>query len=108
MKRIAVDIGGTFTDLIYVDDETGEFKLDKVRTTPQQPEKAVLESIQRTGIDIGKVSIFIHLTSSSETVMQFRFLWIYLMSFAVFLDDFRSINCIMFTKESTDLLKVPQ
>jgi N-methylhydantoinase A/oxoprolinase/acetone carboxylase beta subunit len=28
MKRIAVDIGGTFTDIVYVDDETrGELSI---------------------------------------------------------------------------------
>lgn len=71
MKRIAVDIGGTFTDLIYVDDETAEMKFDKVKSSPQQPEKAVLESIKRTGIDVPSVSIFIHGTTTAlNTLLQ--------------------------------------
>jgi N-methylhydantoinase A len=39
--RAAVDIGGTFTDLILVDPETGQFTIDKALTTPQDPSLAV-------------------------------------------------------------------
>ena len=32
--RVATDIGGTFTDLIYLDEATEEVGLTKVSTTP--------------------------------------------------------------------------
>jgi hypothetical protein len=32
--RIASDIGGTFTDLVYLDEQTGEVKTTKASTTP--------------------------------------------------------------------------
>ena len=32
--RAGVDIGGTFTDLIVIDDATGELTVGKVLTTP--------------------------------------------------------------------------
>ena len=32
--RVATDIGGTFTDLIYLDEATGEVGLTKASTTP--------------------------------------------------------------------------
>ncbi|HET6315879.1 MAG TPA: hydantoinase/oxoprolinase N-terminal domain-containing protein, partial [Chloroflexota bacterium] len=32
--RAGVDIGGTFTDLIVVDDQTGAFAVGKALTTP--------------------------------------------------------------------------
>ena len=35
MKRIGVDIGGTFTDIVYFDDDSAEVIIDKVRSTPQ-------------------------------------------------------------------------
>ena len=35
--RVGVDIGGTFTDLIVVDDETGSLAVGKVLTTPGDP-----------------------------------------------------------------------
>ena len=39
--RIGVDVGGTFTDLIYYDDETGEMRVGKEPTTPAAPEQGV-------------------------------------------------------------------
>src|SRR6202521_4960290 len=39
--RVGVDIGGTFTDLILVDDVTGELTVGKVLTTPADPSAAV-------------------------------------------------------------------
>ena len=37
MKRIGVDVGGTFTDLILVDEEAGRITVDKVPSTPDDP-----------------------------------------------------------------------
>src|SRR5919198_4036803 len=39
--RIAVDVGGTFTDLIYYDDETGAVRVAKKPTTSAAPEDGV-------------------------------------------------------------------
>src|SRR5687767_9254327 len=44
--RVGVDIGGTFTDLILIDDETGELTIGKVLTTPADPSRAVAEVLQ--------------------------------------------------------------
>src|SRR5256885_11196933 len=41
--RAGVDIGGTFTDLIVIDDATGELTVGKVLTTPSDPSQAVAE-----------------------------------------------------------------
>ena len=43
--RLGCDIGGTFTDFVWIDDSTGEIKLEKVPTTPAAPEKGVLNGI---------------------------------------------------------------
>ncbi|GFN33157.1 hydantoinase/oxoprolinase family protein [Paenibacillus xylaniclasticus] len=45
MKRIGVDVGGTFTDLIYVDGET--FEVYKTSTTPHDPSIGVMEGINQ-------------------------------------------------------------
>ena len=37
MKRVGVDVGGTFTDLILVDEEEGRITVDKVPSTPDDP-----------------------------------------------------------------------
>src|SRR5438067_9497846 len=41
--RAGVDIGGTFTDLVVIDDATGELTVGKVLTTPDDPSRAVAE-----------------------------------------------------------------
>ena len=41
--RVGIDIGGTFTDLVLVDDATGAITVSKVLTTPHDPAIAVAE-----------------------------------------------------------------
>ena len=66
-RRIGVDIGGTFTDLVVFDDATGSFAVGKTLTTPHDPSQAVetlvLESLEREGIAIGSVKQLIHGTT---------------------------------------------
>jgi N-methylhydantoinase A/oxoprolinase/acetone carboxylase beta subunit len=45
VKRLGVDVGGTFTDLIYVDDEAGRILVQKVPTTPEDPSEATVQGI---------------------------------------------------------------
>ncbi|MBW7836952.1 MAG: hydantoinase/oxoprolinase family protein [Sphingomonadales bacterium] len=44
--RIGVDIGGTFTDLTFYDDETSEVRVAKVPTTPKSPEEGALNAVK--------------------------------------------------------------
>ncbi|NNG01365.1 MAG: hydantoinase/oxoprolinase family protein [Desulfobacteraceae bacterium] len=44
--RLGCDIGGTFTDFVLVNDETGEFSTNKCLTTPSDPSDAVEEGIR--------------------------------------------------------------
>jgi N-methylhydantoinase A len=66
-RRIGVDIGGTFTDLVAFDDASGSFAVGKTLTTPRDPSQAVetlvLESLEREGIAIGSVQQLIHGTT---------------------------------------------
>jgi len=47
MKRIGVDVGGTFTDLYYSDDEARTGFVEKVPSTPEDPSIAVIDGVQR-------------------------------------------------------------
>ena len=44
--RLGCDIGGTFTDFVLVNDETGEFEINKCLTTPADPSDAVEHGIR--------------------------------------------------------------
>ncbi len=44
--RLGCDIGGTFTDFVLLNDETGEIKINKCLTTPKDPSDAVEEGIK--------------------------------------------------------------
>lgn len=57
--RVATDIGGTFTDLVYVDDN-GNFGAAKAHTTPSQFEKGVMDVIEKSGVSPKSIDMFIH------------------------------------------------
>ena len=46
MKSIGVDVGGTFTDLIYFDSFNGNVGIHKVATTPDDPSLGVIKGIK--------------------------------------------------------------
>ena len=62
MKRLGVDVGGTFTDLIYIDDEGGNILIHKLASTPDDPSRGTVQGIteltERAGVtpaDLGQV-----------------------------------------------------
>ena len=65
--RIGVDIGGTFTDFVLVNDETGEVALHKQLTTPRNPEVSVVEGcgilLGNRGLDFDAVESLVHGTT---------------------------------------------
>jgi N-methylhydantoinase A len=48
--RIGIDIGGTFTDFVTFDEETGDFETYKTLSTPRDPSQAVLDGLERVRI----------------------------------------------------------
>jgi N-methylhydantoinase A len=75
--RFGVDIGGTFTDLVIQDGETGLIQTLKVPSTPDDPSEAVLNAVrlaaseQSLKIDLGEVVQLIHGTTvASNTILQ--------------------------------------
>ncbi len=65
--RLGCDIGGTFTDFVLVNDETGTFSIFKCLTTPSDPSDAVETGIRglerQTPGFMPKVAEFIHGTT---------------------------------------------
>jgi N-methylhydantoinase A len=65
--RVGVDIGGTFTDLILVDDESGTLTIGKTLTTPVDPAEAVAtvlrDALEHGDVDPGAIRTVIHGTT---------------------------------------------
>jgi N-methylhydantoinase A len=57
--RVGVDTGGTFTDLVLIDDESGARITVKVPSTPQQPAAAVFEALRRSGARPNEIGFFV-------------------------------------------------
>lgn len=73
MKRLGVDVGGTHTDLVLVDDETGRITLAKLPSTPHDPSIGTLAGVQelcaKAGIGLGEVEYFIHGTTVATNII---------------------------------------
>jgi 5-oxoprolinase (ATP-hydrolysing) len=67
MTRIGLDIGGTFTDLVLLDDATGAIRLHKVLTTPEDPAEAALSGLRdlcrAASIGLEAVHLLVHGTT---------------------------------------------
>jgi len=74
--RIAVDIGGTFTDLQLLDETTGETVAHKVPTTPADPAEGLLAGIEaaaaRLGFALGQVTALMHGTTIATNAVLER------------------------------------
>lgn len=69
--RVAVDIGGTFTDLCALDERTGELRIAKVPST-QDPIDAAFEGLAKLGIDLADVTLFAHGTTVATNALITR------------------------------------
>ena len=58
--RAGVDTGGTFTDLVALDEGTGEIRITKVLSTPSHPSTAVFDAFAKAGLDTRDISYFVH------------------------------------------------
>lgn len=47
MRRIGVDTGGTFCDIVLVDDESGEVTVTKVPSQPRHPDRAIIAGVEQ-------------------------------------------------------------
>src|SRR3954463_4972396 len=71
MFEIAVDIGGTFTDLAVYDLESGGMQFGKVLTTPADPSLGVRDALDASAVRLAEASAFIHGTTVAiNTVIE--------------------------------------
>src|SRR5678815_4820810 len=73
MSRIAgIDVGGTFTDLILVDDATATVRLAKVPTSVDNQAWGVLAALDAAGADPASLDAIVHGTTTTTNAMLER------------------------------------
>jgi N-methylhydantoinase A len=74
--RLGVDVGGTFTDLLLVNEETGETFTAKVSSTPHDSSIAVLDGIEKicraSGIEPAHIRSVMHGTTVATNAILTR------------------------------------
>ena len=72
-SRVGIDVGGTFTDTVVVDESTGDINVLKHRTTYERLSKGVMSSLDEVGAgDRDVTSIFHGTTLVSNAIVQRR------------------------------------
>jgi len=64
--RVAVDTGGTFSDFVYLNEDTGAVAIAKLPSTPDDPSRAILQGIEALiaqGVRAADVGSFCHGTT---------------------------------------------
>src|ERR671925_986616 len=69
--RVAVDVGGTFTDICVLDEEGGTVDVAKVPSTAD-PIDAVVAGVVEAGIDLRDVVVFSHGTTVAPNALITR------------------------------------
>ena len=75
MKLVGVDVGGTFTDIIFADTETGRTEVNKVPTTPDDPSDGVSAAVRdlcnRFDVSPGDIDHLLHGTTiATNAILQ--------------------------------------
>jgi N-methylhydantoinase A len=61
--RVSTDIGGTFTDLVGFDEQTGALTIGKASTTPDDLPQGVLAAVGAAGVSLADVAELVHGTT---------------------------------------------
>jgi N-methylhydantoinase A len=64
--RVAVDTGGTFSDFVYLNEDTGAVTITKIPSTPDDPSRAILQGVEALiaqGVRSADIGFFCHGTT---------------------------------------------
>src|SRR5438874_846719 len=71
--RIGLDTGGTFTDLIALDDSSGQLVVAKTPSTPRDPVQAIVRGLEASKVDLDAIEFLIlGTTSATNALLQRR------------------------------------
>ncbi len=72
-SRLGIDVGGTFTDLLLLNDSTGEIRLLKTPTTPRDQSVGILTGVEKilsqAGVPSADIGALLHGTTVSTNVV---------------------------------------
>jgi len=71
-RLVGVDVGGTFTDLLYLDQTTSDVHLAKVPTTADNQAFGVLEALGRAGVNLAELDLLVHGTTTTTNALLER------------------------------------
>jgi N-methylhydantoinase A len=77
MKTIGVDVGGTFTDIVFCDLGANQVAIHKVSTTPDDPSRGILQGIAEicrdNGIAPAEIDYLLHgTTTATNAVLEHK------------------------------------
>jgi N-methylhydantoinase A len=71
--RLGVDVGGTFTDLLLLEEQSGRFWRHKTPSTPADSSVGILDGVQvvcaKAGVTPAEVEVFLHGTTVATNAM---------------------------------------
>ena len=70
--RVAVDIGGTFTDICIMDETSGKVRVAKTPSTPDDPLEGAMNGLEEAKVDLKDVSLFSHGTTVATNALITR------------------------------------
>ncbi len=71
MQWIGIDVGGTFTDAVAYDDETGAMRFAKAPSTPSDPTQALFDVLSLLQVDCASIDRFVHgVTIGTNAVLE--------------------------------------
>ena len=70
--RVAVDVGGTFTDVFVLDEETSAANVAKVPSTPHDPMEAIMNGVGAASVALPDVTLFSHGTTVATNALITR------------------------------------
>jgi N-methylhydantoinase A len=69
---VGVDVGGTFTDLILIDEQSGGVRLSKVPSTPENQAFGVMSALKKSSAILPDLNILIHGTTVTTNALLER------------------------------------
>ena len=71
-RLAGVDVGGTFTDLLFMDETAGDVRLAKVPTTADNQAFGVLAALERAEVDPASLDLLVHGTTTTTNALLER------------------------------------